>query len=386
MMKKYVVAIDSMKGCLTSEEASRAFAAGIRVSDPEAYVLVIPVADGGEGTAEVLAKGCGLKTCIISRVTGPAGNEVDAQWWYDDTSSTAFIDMAQSSGLTLVKECDRNPLHTTGYGFGQLISEALDIGAVRIIAGLGGSATVDGGVGACQALGVKFLDAGGVPVLPHACGRQLMTIRDIDISGLDPRLHDIDLQLVCDVTNPLTGVRGAARVFGPQKGASEEDVVLLEAGLENFRNLVIRKFGTDLDEIQGSGAAGGCGGGLSALAGGRIVDGTSFVLDLLGLDRLIADADAVVTGEGSADAQTLMGKLPSGILRCGKAAGVQVALVAGILKDERNLASAGFSPLICINDSWIIADSGTLGQSPMDPHTAILRLKSAGVRFGAGIR
>lgn len=382
-MRKFVVAIDSMKGCLSSEEASSAFAAGIRGADPEAEVLVVPVADGGEGTAMVLADSAGLKESVVSRVTGPMGNDVDARWWYDGITSTAFIDMAQSSGLTLVAVGKRNPLLTTGYGLGQLICKALDRCASTIVVGLGGSATVDGGVGACQALGIRFLDSSGTALPAFACGRQLSDIAEIDISGLDVRLKSTRLLLVSDVTNPFTGHKGAARVFGPQKGASDADVAVLDAGLEKLRSLVIRSLGVDLNEVPGSGAAGGCCGSLMALAGGIICDGASFVLNSMKFESLIKGSTAVVTGEGASDEQTLMGKLPYGILRVAKAAGLPVALVAGVIRDSGRLKEAGFSPIVDINDPENIDKSSTAGMWAMNPVVAKSRLIAAGAGFAS---
>lgn len=380
-MSRYVVAIDSMKGCLSSLEASSAFAIGIRKTDPEAEVLVVPVADGGEGTAKVLAHGAGLKESLKNSVIGPMGNEVDAEWWYDRNTSTAYIDMAQTSGLTLVDVGNRNPLLATSYGFGQLISKALDIGATTIVAGLGGSATVDGGVGACQALGIRFIDSNGSLIPDFAGGRHLSVISNIDITGIDARLNDVHLKLVCDVDNPFTGLKGAAHVFGPQKGASEGDITILESGLENLRRVIRSICGIDLNEVAGSGAAGGCAGGLKALAGGVICNGAPFVLDSLKFESMIREATTIITGEGSSDAQTLMGKLPYGILRLGKATGVSVALVAGNIKDSAKLKEAGFSTLYNINNPEIIELSATKSMPAMMPNVAKCRLMATGAKF-----
>ncbi len=380
-MRKYVVAIDSMKGCLSSLEASSAFAIGIRETDPEAEVLVVPVADGGEGTANVLAHGAGLKESIKNCVIGPMGNDVEAEWWYNQNTSTAYIDMAQTSGLTLVEVDSRDPLIASSYGFGQLICNALDIGATTIVAGLGGSATVDGGVGACQALGIRFLDSNGNLIPDFAGGRQLSVIDKIDITGIDPRLKSTHLILLCDVDNPFTGPKGAARVFGPQKGASKNDIVILETGLENLRKAIKSICRIDLNEIAGSGAAGGCAGGLTALTGGVICEGAQFVLDTLELYSKIRGVTALVTGEGSSDVQTLMGKLPYGILRLGKAEGVTVALVAGNINDSAKLKNAGFSTLYNINDPEIIESSATKGMHAMIPSVAKCRLMATGAKF-----
>lgn len=386
VMRKIIVAFDSMKGCLSSRDASAAFAQGVRNVDSEAQVLVVPVADGGEGTARVLAEAAGLTAPLYSSVCGPMGDEVYAEWWFDDNSRTAYIDMAQASGLTLVDKSGRNPLCATSHGFGELIAKALDRGASSIVVGLGGSATVDGGSGACQALGVRFFDKGKTLIRSYMDGSRLSSVTDIDVSRLDSRLRDVCLTLVCDVVNRLTGVGGAAEVFAPQKGASADDVTLLDNGLENFRNLIFRKFGVDLNCIPGSGAAGGCAGGLMALAGGVIREGAPLVLDALHFGSLLEGASAVVTGEGASDSQTLMGKLPCAILRFGLKAHVPVALVAGVIKDRERLEKAGFSPVIHINSPEIIAASHTSGGIDTDAAIAARRLQAAGKEFARYVK
>lgn len=378
MQRKVVVAIDSMKGCLGSIEASEAFADGVRTEFPDTDVAAVAVADGGEGTAAAIAMAKPDVRRIKSRVKGPLGEDIEAEWWLNSKESSAYIDMAAAAGITLISESERNPMRTTSYGVGEIILEALRHHVGHIILGLGGSATVDCGLGACQALGVRFLDADGNEIESPFTGGMLMRVADADMSEVSEELRNVRLSLACDVVAPLTGENGAARVFGPQKGASPEDVGSLEIGLENIRQLTMRKFGIDLNETAGSGAAGGCAGGLMAFAGGKIEKGAPLVLDAIGFDSLIENSDYIVTGEGSADRQTLMGKLPYEILQRGLKSGSPVFLAAGRIKDEAELLDAGFSNLIDINAPDNIGDSNTPGQEAMNPSTASRRLKSAG--------
>ena len=344
-MRKVVVAMDSMKGCLDSLSASRALAAGISDKNADVEVACVPVADGGEGTAEALIFGNSKFAKQISKVTGPLGKKILAEWYLDEESGIAIMDMAAAAGLDKVDESDRDPLRATTYGVGELITEAVGKGVRKIMLGLGGSATVDGGVGALDAM--RFM--GEV---------------------------DVDLVLLCDVSAPFTGERGAARVFGPQKGASSKDVEVLEKRLEELRRLVKERKGIDLNEVPGSGAAGGLAGGLMAFPGGRIVKGASYVLDAIGFDDFIEGADLIVTGEGRSDRQTLMGKIPYEILQSGKRKNIPVWLVAGCVKDRDALLDAGFEKVVCINSSENAERSGTVGRNPMEPEVAKKRLFS----------
>ncbi len=356
---KVVVAMDSMKGCLDSLSASRALANGLAKRYKEAEVVCVPVADGGEGTAKALAFGNSKFVRKSSKVTGPLGKEILADWYYNEESGTAFIDMAVAAGLDLVEESERNPLLSTTFGVGELIMDAVSKGAKKILLGLGGSATVDGGMGAVQALTQKQTTQGQT---------------DDIIEKI--RKGELELELLCDVEAPFTGVRGASRVFGPQKGASAEDVEVLEARLEDIRKIVIESQGIDLNDVPGSGAAGGLAGGLMAFAGGRIVKGASMVLDAICFDDIIEGADLIVTGEGSSDRQTLMGKIPFEILQRGKRKSIPVWLVAGRVSDENALLEAGFERVFCINSPDIITRSRTIGMNPMDPDVASKRLSS----------
>lgn len=379
---KVVVAIDSMKGCLGSWEASEACARGVRERIPGVEVVAVPVADGGEGTAAAIAFSReGIKR-RNSRVQGPDGREVDAEWWMDEENKKAYMDMASAAGLTLLAEDKRNPMKTTTYGVGQLILAAIDEGAKHIIVGMGGSATVDGGAGACESLGVRFIKNMDYlePEQNESNTKDALEIggddiRDIDISGIDSRLKDVEILQACDVTAPFTGEKGAARVFGPQKGANPVEVELLETRLGNIREIIMKKFRLDLNAMPGSGAAGGCAGGLVALVGAKIKKGAELVLDSIGLDKIIEDADMIITGEGSADCQTLMGKLPFEILKRGKQKKIPVIIVAGKIEDKEKLEEAGFAKVIDINSEEITLRSNTSGLDAMNPEVASSRLR-----------
>lgn len=379
---KAVVAIDSMKGCLTSKEAGTAFAEGLKDRWPEMEVKVLPVADGGEGTADCIAGYSEGYLRIQSVACGPEGKPVKAGWWMNQSEKIACIDMAAAAGLPLVGIDSRNPMKTTTYGVGQLLDEARKQGAEKIILGLGGSATVDGGMGALQALGAKLTDKTGDDLPVPFVGAMLSDIADINTEGMSPEWKDTELILACDVTTRFTGENGAARIFAPQKGASPEETEFLDAGLVNLKDIIKRKKGTDLDTLAGSGAAGGCGGGLMAILGGRIATGADLVLDAAGFDSLIEDADFVVTGEGKADSQTLMHKLPGAILDRCKKAGVKAVIIAGKIEDRNLLSEAGFAEVIDINNPQTVSISGTEGCQPLDRNIATRRLTATGKMCG----
>lgn len=402
-MKRIVVAIDSLKGCLDSLSASKALAEGMMANaggldkngNGMIKAIYVPVADGGEGTAEALSFGDSRFDRQQSIVSGPTGKEIVAEWYYDAESATAFIDMSAAAGLALIDEGQRNPLNTTSYGVGQLLMEAASKGARKILLGLGGSATVDAGLGACQVLGIRLIgthcpgdvqlptDTDEYPLPSPFTGKMLPLIKDFKLTG-DFRIkqpfaekYDLELLLLCDVTAPFTGERGAAQVFGPQKGANPEEVAYLENGMENIRELIISQLGIDLNTVAGSGAAGGMAGGLMALAGGKIRKGAPLLLDAIGFDDIIEGADLIITGEGSSDFQTLMGKLPFEILQRGQRKNIPVWLVAGRIADREALQKAGFAKVICINSPEIIKRSHTEGLPAMDPEVARRRLAHA---------
>lgn len=378
-MKKILVAMDSMKGCLDSYRASQWVAIGMQEAFPESEVVFTPVSDGGEGMSQMVACGrqdIGFCGC---RVTSPLGDEIEAEWLMLDGEDErcAYIEFASAGGLTLVAEDLRNPLDTTSYGVGRMIKDAIKNGIRDIRLGLGGSATVDAGLGVLQALGLCLLDKNGRELPRPFIGRMLSEVADIEFTeSFKEKIAGLKLTLLCDVEAPFTGEKGAARVFGPQKGADEEDVEILEEGMERVRRLIFEKTGIDLNHVPGSGAAGGAAGGLAALAGAQVRKGASTLLDIIGFDNDIEGVDLIVTGEGSSDRQTLMGKLPFEILQRGKKKNIPVWLAAGRIADKEALHEAGFKRIICINSPDIVRRSNTVGENPMDPVVAARRLSS----------
>ncbi len=344
-VEKIVIASDSFKGCLSSPEVADAVSDGVREVMPDAEIVRVAVADGGEGTYEALA--AALDTRRVGCVAAdPLMRPRRAAYGITADGTTAVMEMAAASGLTLIAPEERNPLETTTFGFGQMIADALGRGCRRFLLGLGGSATNDGGTGALAALGFRFLDSRGVP-LGHG-GHILESIASVDSSGADPRLRDSEFDIVCDVTSPFTGPRGAARVFARQKGADEAAVDRLERGMKAFSALVRRTRGIDLDAVPGAGAAGGLGGALMAFIGAVLRPGASAILDEIGFDDIIAGATLIITGEGSLDSQTLMGKTPAGVLARGQRRGIPVIALGGRVSDRRRLLDAGFTAIAAV--------------------------------------
>src|SRR5690554_93394 len=338
---KIVLAPDSFKGSLTSTEAARAMARGVGKALPEAELVLLPLSDGGEGLVESLVVASGGEL-LEYEVTGPLGTPVKAQLGLMGGGKTAVIEMAQASGLVLVPEEERNPLLTTTFGTGELIARALELGCTHLIIGIGGSATNDGGMGMAQALGFRFLDDQGTPLV-HG-GRELARLAKIDASGKDPRLENVTIEVACDVNNPLTGPQGAAAVYGPQKGATPEMVEFLDNALKNYDEVLARCLKKGVGSTPGAGAAGGLGAGLMALLGGELVSGIELVLDVLGFKELTKGADLVFTGEGKFDAQSAYGKVPVGVGRQCKKLGVPVVVIAGtVLPDAEPLHAEGIT-------------------------------------------
>ena len=324
---KIVIAPDSFKESLSAPEVAAAIARGWRQVFPEAELLLRPMADGGEGTVDAVlaATGGERREC---RVCGPLGEPVLAHWgWLGE--GTAVLEMASASGLHHVPRDRRDATVTTSLGTGELIRAALDAGATRIILGLGGSATNDGGAGLLQALGVRFLDAREVELPPG--GAALARLARIDVGGLDPRLLQARLEIAADVDNPLCGPRGASRVFGPQKGADPQQVEQLDAALEHYARLVAATLGEDHSRHPGVGAAGGLGFAARAFLHAGFRPGIELVAELSGLADAVEGADLVITGEGRLDSQSLHGKTPVGVARTARAAGVPVLALAGSL-------------------------------------------------------
>ncbi|MFO1154327.1 MAG: glycerate kinase [Rhodospirillales bacterium] len=336
---KIVVAPNAFKGCLSASEAAQAMATGIRRAFPHVEIVAVPVADGGDGLVDVAVEALGGTLRTVS-VTGPLFEPRDASFCYVEADRFAAVEMALASGLALVPPDGRDPTRTTTRGTGELIAAALDLGVSRIGVGIGGSATNDGGIGMASALGVRFLDAAGSEVAP--VGGELTRIRRIDVEGLDPRVRQVRIEAVCDVDNPLCGPRGAAHVYGPQKGASAEQVRSLDDGLGHLADLIERDLGIKVREMAGAGAAGGLGAGLHAFLGAEIRRGVDLVLDLVALDAKLEGADLVLTGEGQIDFQTAFGKAPAGV---GTAASRRripcVAIAGGVGEGTASLTDVG---------------------------------------------
>ena len=345
---KIVVAPDSFKGSLTAIEVSDAIEKGIREVFPEAEIIKIPMADGGDGTVQCLVNATGGKI-LEEKVIGPLGNEVWAFYGILGDRKTAIVEMAAASGLTLVPEGKRNPLITTTYGTGQLIKAALNQGCRKMIIGIGGSATNDGGAGMVQALGTKLLDKDGEEI--GFGGGELKKIVKIDISCMDKRLSDIKVLVASDVNNPLCGPQGASRIYGPQKGATPEIIEELDESLAYFAELIKRDLHKDIKDIPGAGAAGGLGASLIAFLNAEFRPGIEIMIEAVKLEQAIKDADLVITGEGKIDSQTIYGKAPIGVAKIAKKYNVPVVAVAAIIEeDSRIFQSYGIDTLIKVSE------------------------------------
>lgn len=328
---KIVIAPDSYKESLSATEVAQAIEKGFREIFPDAHYVSVPVADGGEGTVEAMIAATQGAEHTAS-VTGPLGERVDARWGMSGDGHTAFIEMAAASGLALVPPELRNPLITTSRGTGELILHALDHGARNIIIGIGGSATNDGGAGMVQALGAKLCDANGTEI-GHG-GGSLMSLNTIDISGLDPRLASCTIRVACDVTNPLTGEQGASHIFGPQKGATDAQIVELDNNLSHYADVIKKSLRVDVKEVPGAGAAGGMGAALMAFLGAELKSGIEIVTQALNLEEHIHDCTLVVTGEGRIDSQSIHGKVPVGVAKVAKKYHKPVIGIAGSLTHD----------------------------------------------------
>ncbi|CAM5342355.1 Glycerate kinase OS=Streptomyces parvulus OX=146923 GN=Spa2297_26895 PE=3 SV=1 [Streptomyces parvulus] len=327
--RRVLVAADKFKGSLTAVEVAERVTAGLRRVVPDVVVEALPVADGGDGTVAA-AVAAGFERREV-RVAGPLGDQVTAA--YALRGDTAVVEMAEASGLQRLPEGVLAPLTASTYGSGELLRAALDAGARSIVFGVGGSATTDGGAGMLAALGARFLDADGEPVAPGGGG--LAALASADLSGLDPRLAEVELVLASDVDNPLTGPKGAPAVYGPQKGASPDDVAALDAALAHFAEVLagtesVGARAAEYAASPGAGAAGGIGYG-ALLLGARFRPGIEVMLDVLGFAPALERAGLVVTGEGSLDEQTLHGKAPAGVAAAARAAGKEVVAVCGRL-------------------------------------------------------
>ena len=330
---KFVIAPDSFKGSLTAKEVGLAIQKGLTKIYPELKVELVPMADGGEGTVQALTDATKGKF-VQEQVTDPLGRQVLASYGILGNSNTAVIEMAAASGLQFVDENTRDPLKTTTYGTGQLILSALNHGVKKIILGLGGSATNDGGAGMAQALGAKLLDVQGAE-LPFG-GGALDQLDKIDVRELDPRIKDVEILIASDVTNPLTGENGASAIFGPQKGATPAMITQLDRNLTHYAEIIARDLGITIKDVPGGGAAGGLGAGLLALTNAKMERGIDIVVEYSELKKKAQDADFVFTGEGSIDQQTKFGKTPYGVALATKAVAptAPVIVLAGNVGDQ----------------------------------------------------
>ncbi len=340
---KIVIAPDSLKGSLSAAQAAEAMAAGVRRIRPDAQVVLLPLADGGEGTVEALILATGGSREALE-VTGPLGEPFQAVWGrLGPDGTTAVVEMAAAAGLPLVPPDRRDPRHTTTWGVGELLRQAVGGGANRIIVGLGGSATNDGGAGAMQALGVRFLDAAGMSLPKPITGGDLASLAHVDATALHSLFAGVEVVIASDVTNPLLGPRGASAVYGPQKGADAAMVAELDAALAQYAAVLRRDLGRDVADLPGAGAAGGMGAGLMAFLNARMRSGIDLVLDAARFEEQAAGADWLLTGEGRIDAQTLAGKTISGVLRRCRPFGLPVLAFGGSVDDAAGelLADAG---------------------------------------------
>ena len=334
---KIVVAIDSMKGSLSSMEAGEAIRRGILRADREAEVCVCPLADGGEGTVEALTSGLGGRMEQVS-VTGPLGEQVSAQYGILPDGRTAVMEMAAAAGITLIDEEERNPLHTTTYGVGEMIRDAIGKGCRKFIMGIGGSATNDGGIGMLQALGFKFTDGTGKDVPFGAQG--LKELRTLQTEEVLPELAECRFRVACDVNNPLCGENGCSAVFGPQKGATPEMIEEMDRWLASFAELAREIFPKADSSAPGSGAAGGLGFAFRTFTNAVLESGIKIVLEETKLEDFIRDSDLVITGEGRLDSQTAMGKAPIGVAKIAKKYNLPVIAFAGAVTPDAGICNA----------------------------------------------
>lgn len=321
-----VLASDSFKESMTAKEACEAMERGIKKADSNISCVHVPMADGGEGTMQSLVDGTNGKIYSL-KVVGPLGNEVEAQYGILGDGEIGVLEMASASGIQLVPLEQRNPLITTTYGTGQLIKACLDHGVKRLLIGIGGSATNDGGAGVVQALGGRLLDKQGNEL--GYGGGELGKLHSIDLTNFDSRLKEVVIEIACDVNNPLCGEKGASNVYGPQKGATKEMIGILDDNLKHYADVIKRQLGKDVLDEPGAGAAGGLGAGLMAFLNGTLKKGIEMVIEYSGLEEKVKEADMVWTGEGSIDFQTQYGKTPLGVASVAKKYNKPVIALAG---------------------------------------------------------
>ena len=342
-----LIAPNAFKNSLDATQVALAIEQGLKQSKLDCTTQCFPIADGGDGTGSLIIESCQGKV-VWKEVTDPLGRKMNATFGLIDNGKIAVIEMADASGLRLLKKEELNPLKASSYGTGELIKFALDEGANCMIIAMGGSATVDGGCGILSALGIKFFDDAGSALTPTP--ENLVNMAKIDVSGLDRRVKDCEIIILCDVNNKLLGLQGAANVFGPQKGASASDVTFLDRFLENFARISTAQTGKNMTNIKHGGAAGGATAGLHTWLNAKLVNGIEYFLKLTNFNKALQHADLVITGEGGIDRQTLQGKGPYGVALLAKQAGLKVIGVAGVIPSRPDEELDGyFDQLICIN-------------------------------------
>ena len=331
---KIVIAPDSFKGSLTATEVADAIEIGFRAVYPNAEYVKVPMADGGEGTVQSLVDATS-GTIINQSVIGPMGDMVSGFFGILGDSRTAVVEMAAASGIHLVKPEERNIYLASSFGTGQLINAALDHGCDKLIIGLGGSATNDGGMGMMKALGAQFLGQGGAPLAPDVCA--LLQLAKIDLQYLDPRLSKTEIVVACDVNNPLCGENGSSRIFGPQKGATEDDIVVLDKALARYGDVLAINTGRNIAAKPGAGAAGGMGAALIGLIDAIVKPGVDLVIEIVDLAKSLVNTNLVITGEGRIDSQTIHGKTPIGVAKIAKSHNLPVICIAGSVEDGADI-------------------------------------------------
>jgi len=333
---KIVIAPDSFKETLSASEVANAIEAGFLEFFPSAEILKLPIADGGEGTVDVLVSAT-EGSYFSTNISGPMGEVVSARWGMLGDSKTAVIEVAEACGLHLVSVTKRNPMLASSYGVGELILAAVDEGAEHIIIGLGGSSSNDGGMGFLQAIGVRFLDISGNQLRGDVSS--LSSLSDIDLSYMDPRLKRISFEVACDVDNPLVGPQGASAIFASQKGANSEMIDQLETILNHYSSVVSRKFNNDVSLYPGAGAAGGMGYSFKAFLNAELKSGIKIILDKVDFNQHLLNADLVLTGEGKIDSQSERGKAPIGVIEYAKRHKCRIFIIAGTLENSESLIS-----------------------------------------------
>jgi glycerate kinase len=325
---KFVIAPDKFKGSLSGTQFCDAVQEGLLAVIPDAEIMKVPLADGGDGTISVLeAQLPGSRREVL--VWDPLMRNIKSSYLFDQATGRAYVEMASASGMRLLHQNDQNCYHTTSFGTGQLIADALDRGAKQVILGIGGSATTDCGVGMAAALGYRFLDKEGRELIP--IGKNLIEIEYIVEEQVDPRIAEVEFLVACDVTNPLYGPEGAAYVYGPQKGASDKEVELLDLGLRHMASLIRSHFGFEVHQLSGAGAAGGMGAGAITFLKAELSSGVELVKQMIGFDEKVKGADWIITGEGKLDSQTLSGKTILGVLSSAHVNGCSLAALCGMI-------------------------------------------------------